>query len=46
MEIDILRHTGAKWSKIIYSGFKGNPKPFLDRYDLFKQADKFEREGL
>ena len=45
MEIDILTCTGCKWSKIIYSGFKGNPKPFLDRHELFRSADKFEREG-
>ena len=46
MEIDILRHTGCKWSRIIYPGFKGSQKPFIDRYELYKQADKFEREGL
>jgi hypothetical protein len=27
MEIDILNHTGCKWSKILYPGFKGNVKP-------------------
>jgi hypothetical protein len=45
MEIDILRHTGCKWSRIIFPGFKGNSKPFADRIELFKVADKFEREG-
>jgi hypothetical protein len=45
MEIDILNNTGCQWSKIIYPGFKGNPKPFLDQYELFRSADKFEREG-
>ena len=45
MELDILRHTGYKWSKIIYPGFKGNVKPFLDKAELFRSADKFEREG-
>jgi hypothetical protein len=23
MELDILKHTGCKWSKIIYPGYKG-----------------------
>jgi hypothetical protein len=27
MEMDILRTTGCKWSKIIYPGFKGYLKP-------------------
>jgi hypothetical protein len=45
MEIDILRHTGCKWSRIIFPGFKGNSKPFSDRLELYRVADKFEREG-
>ena len=24
MELDILHHTGCKWSRIIYPGYKGN----------------------
>ena len=28
MEIDILNHTGCKWSKIIYPGFKGAKSDF------------------
>ena len=24
MEIDILNHTGCKWSKTLYPGFRGN----------------------
>lgn len=27
MEIDILNHTGCRWSKILYPGFKGYVKP-------------------
>lgn len=27
MEMDILRTTGCKWSKIIFPGFKGYLKP-------------------
>lgn len=27
MEIDILNHTGCKWSKILYPGYKGYVKP-------------------
>ena len=27
MEIDIINHTGCKWSKIIYPGFRGYLKP-------------------
>ena len=27
MELDILRHTGCKWSKIIFPGYKGYIKP-------------------
>lgn len=27
MELDILRHTGCKWSRIIYVGFKGYIRP-------------------
>ena len=29
MELDILHHTGCKWSKIIYPGFKGNKEKAL-----------------
>jgi len=46
MELDILRHTGCQWSKIIYPGFRGNTKPFLDKAELFKSADKFEKDGI
>lgn len=46
MELDILRHTGCKWSKIIFPGFKGNIKPFLDKTELMKTADQFEKEGI
>ena len=28
MELDILRTTGCKWSKIIYPGFKGLARPY------------------
>lgn len=46
MELDILRHTGCTWSKIIYPGFKGNSKPFADQFELMKSADKFEKDGI
>jgi hypothetical protein len=35
MELDILRTTGCKWSKIIYPGFKGYLKP-QDKEVMFK----------
>lgn len=48
MELDILRHTGCKWSKIIFPGFKGYIKP-SDRgsasKDIFMSAEKFKFES-
>lgn len=33
MEIDILNHTGCKWSRVIYPGFKG-------RADVYKSVER------
>ena len=48
MELDILRHTGCKWSKIIFPGFKGYIKP-SERgsavKDAFLSAEKFHNES-
>lgn len=40
MEVDILRSTGCKWSKILYPGFKGYVKP-QDKTDKFNSAEKY-----
>ena len=40
MEVDILRSTGCKWSKILYPGFKGYIKP-QDKTDKFNSAEKY-----
>lgn len=40
MELDILKHTGCKWSKVIYPGFKGT------RFqESFMSADKFQLDS-
>lgn len=36
MELDILKHTGCRWSKIIFPGYKGSRFP-----ESFMSADKF-----
>lgn len=37
MELDIMKHTGCRWSKIIYPGFKGS------RFqESFMSAEKFQ----
>lgn len=45
MELDILRHTGCKWGKIIYPGFKGYIRP-QDKHDLFRSADRYDESDL
>lgn len=42
MEIDILRTTGAKWSKIIYSGYRGYIKP-QDKQEIMYKSPIFEK---
>ena len=37
MEIDIMNHTGCRWSRIIFPGFKGYLKP-QDKHDMHKSA--------
>ena len=48
MELDILRNTGCKWSRIIYPGFKGYIKP-SDRgsavKDAFLSAERFHQDS-
>jgi hypothetical protein len=48
MELDILRHTGCKWSRIIFPGFKGYIKP-AERgsaaKDSFLSAEKFHQDS-
>ena len=41
MELDILRNTGCKWSKIIYPGFKGYLKPH-EKNELYKSTDDYQ----
>merc|ERR1719265_1598575 len=43
MELDILRHTGCKWSRIIYSGFRGYVRP-QDKHDLLKSSSDRNNE--
>ena len=45
MELDILRHTGCKWGKIIYPGFKGYIRP-QDKHDLFRSAERYDEADL
>ena len=33
MELDILRTTGCKWSKIIYPGYKGVSRPYQSEFN-------------
>ena len=37
MEIDILNHTGCRWSRIIYPGFRGYIKP-QDKQEMLKSG--------
>ena len=44
MEIDILRTTGCKWSKVIYPGFKGYLKPH-EKQEIYKATDQYEMDA-
>jgi hypothetical protein len=45
MELDILRHTGCKWSRIIYAGFRGYIRP-QDKHDMLKSSSDRMNEDL
>lgn len=39
MEIDIMNHTGCRWSRVIYPGFKGYLKP-QDKHDMHRSVER------
>jgi len=45
MELDILRHTGCKWSRILYTGFRGYIRP-QDKQDMTKLSADRNQEDL